>query len=87
MTTAEKIRAMRDYLATIDPAELDDKAREIATGVQMMRGFGWDPFDLMLPEDPTDLEQFIDDAIRLLLGLRGDDLPPFDVTAYGEVPA
>lgn len=79
MTTAEKILMMRDHLATITPDELPDSARDFALNLQIARGLGFDPFDLILPDDPLELDEMIDGAIGLLLNLRGDDLPPLDL--------
>lgn len=77
MTTAEKITAMRDHLVSIDPDELPPSARDFALNLQIAKGLGFDPFDLILPDDPHELDEMIDGAVSLLLELRGDELPPF----------
>lgn len=87
MTTAEKILAMRDYLVTIDPEDMPEEARNFAMNLQLIQGLGFDVFDIVLPDDPEEVSVMIDKAIALLIDLRGDELPPFDVTRYGEAMA
>jgi len=82
VTTAEKILAMRDHLAIIDPEEMPGAARDFALNMQIARGLGFDPFDMILPDDPNELDEMIDGAIGLLINLRGDELPPLDLRPY-----
>ena len=86
-TTAEKFDLMLGHLGELNPEDLSGQARMIAEGLQMARGLGFDLMQLVIPEDPTDLDQFVDDSLRFLYALRGDDLPPFDPGSYGEVNA
>jgi hypothetical protein len=82
VTTAQKITAMRDHLATIDPDEMPGPARDFALNLQIAAGLGFDPFDFVLPDDPNELDEMIDGAIGLLINLRGDDLPPLDIRPF-----
>jgi hypothetical protein len=82
VTTAQKIEAIRDHLMSIDPDELPEHARDFGQNLQIARGLGFDPFDLLLPDDPNELDEMIDGAVGLLLELRGDDLPPFDFRRF-----
>lgn len=88
MTTAEKILMLRDHLETIDPDEMPPAARDFAINLQIAKGIpgGFDPFDLILPDDPNELDEMVDGAIGLLLNLRGDDLPPFNLAAFLPAP-
>lgn len=87
MTTAEKITAMRDHLAAIDPDEMPGPARDFAFNLQIARGLGFDPFELILPDDPNELDEMIDGAIGLLINLRGDELPPLDLRPFMPDPS
>lgn len=86
MTTAEKLTAMRDHLAAVDPDDMPPHARDFALNLQIAKGLGFDPFELILPDDPNELDEMIDGAIGLLLELRGDELPPFDFRAHLPAP-
>lgn len=77
MTTAEKVQAAIDELRQTPPEEMPADVRELIAGVQMLAGFGVDPFSLILPADPADADVMLDKTLALLLQLRGDDLPPF----------
>lgn len=85
MTTAEKLAAVRDALFTTNPEEMPEEVRTFVAGVQMAAGMGFDILELLVPDDPSDLDIMVDRAIALLLQLRGDDLPPFDATMYSEL--
>lgn len=78
MRTYEKIEALRDALLEMDPDEMPPAARDFALNLQIAKGMGFDPFDLVMPDDPGDVDEMIDGAIHMLLDLRGDDLPRFD---------
>jgi hypothetical protein len=85
MTTARKIDLMIEAIETMDPAGAAPEARQFIAGLQMLRGMGIDLLAIIRPDDDDDCALFIDGAIRLLLQLRGDDLPPFDPNGYGEL--
>jgi hypothetical protein len=53
--------------------------RDIARGL-----LGRDPLLLIVPESEAETDVFVDKAIAFLLECRGDDLPPLDLTGYGE---
>lgn len=87
MTTHEKIRALADRFSTVNLAELAPDLGWIAEGIRIMRGLGIapaDPLSFILPTDPAETDVLVDKLIALLLELRGDDLPPFDPSRYGE---
>lgn len=84
MTTAEKITAALAAFQTMPVTDLPPEVREVMDSVAILRGFGFDPLSLLVPADPADADVAIDKAIAFLLELRGDDLPPFDSSRYGE---
>jgi hypothetical protein len=53
--------------------------RDIARGL-----IGKDPLLLVVPDSDAETDLFVDKAIAFLLECRGDDLPPLDLTGYGE---
>lgn len=92
MTTLEKLSALATHVQRIDPASLAPEIRELVTNFQIVRGLAdmvgirlpGNPLELILPADPSEADQTLDKLLCLLLELRGDDLPPFDPTRYGE---
>lgn len=92
MTTLEKMTALANHVSAIDPKTLAPEIRELVVNFQMLRGLAdmagirlpGNPLELILPADPTEADQTLDKLICLLLELRGDELPPFDPTRYGE---
>lgn len=92
MNTLEKMTALVEHIAAIDPSTLGPEFRELVTNFQVVRGLAdiagvrlpGNPLELILPADPAEADQTIDKVIALLVELRGDDLPPFDPARYGE---
>lgn len=87
MTTQEKVRALASRLGAVDLAELAPDLAWVVEGIAILRGLGIgpaDPIDFLLPSDPAETDILVDKLIALLFELRGDDLPPFDPTRYGE---
>ena len=87
MTTPAKVRELANHLAAADLAKLAPELAGVKEGIVILRGLGIDlpnPLDFILPSDPGEADVLIDKLIALLLELRGDDLPPFDRTRYGE---
>lgn len=87
MTTHEKVSALAGHLASADLAKLAPELGGLSEGMVILRGLGINlpsPLDFILPADPAEADVLIDKLIALLLELRGDDLPPFDPTRYGE---
>lgn len=87
MTTQEKVRALAGRLGSLDFAELAPDLAWVVEGITILRGLGIgpaDPLAFLLPSDPAETDVLIDKLIALLLELRGDELPPFDPTRYGE---
>jgi hypothetical protein len=78
MTTRAKIQALIDELATLRPGDADPKTRDLIEGLVIVRGLGFDPISLLMPETDADADYLVDALISLLLQVRGDDLPPFD---------
>ena len=80
MTTRQKvdalIAAVRETPKADHMGELDELVEllNIATGL-----FGRDPLELLLPKSDAEMDVFVDKTIALLLQIRGDDLPPFDL--------
>lgn len=82
LTTAQKLEQVVGELLTAPLDEMPAKARELIGGIQLMIGMGkFDPMDL-LPADPADADTLVDNLIAMLLNLRGDDLPPFDLARH-----
>ncbi len=82
MTTLEKIKTLADEFATMTPAEVDPSTRGLMEMAQIMRGLGFDPIEALLPTSDADADQLVDQLIALLLQVRGDDLPPFDLERH-----
>jgi hypothetical protein len=92
VTTKEKVELIVARLRQINPAALSPELGNIVQDFQAIRGVAdlvgvkipADPLSLILPDDAVDLDIALDKVIALLIDLRGDDLPPFDCTLYGE---
>lgn len=84
MTTREKVLAIVDELRTMPPGDMSSEGRQLAEGYQIMAGLGFDPLPFLLPDSDAEADVMIDSLIALLVNLRGDDLPPFDLSRYGE---
>jgi hypothetical protein len=92
VTTKEKVELIVARLRQINPAALSPELGNIVRDFQAIRGVAdlvgvkipADPLSLILPDDAVDLDIALDKVIALLIDLRGDDLPPFDRTLYGE---
>jgi hypothetical protein len=85
--THEKIRAAVAELGAADLKTIAPDLAWIGEGASILRGLRIlpaDPIAFLLPDDPDDVDVVLDKAIALFLELRGDDLPPFDPTRYGE---
>ena len=87
LTTADKLDLMIEAVRTMDPAEVPPESRTLVTGLQMAAGMGFDLLAMIRPDSDEDCALMIDGCTRLLLQLRGDDLPPFDPSNYGELAA
>lgn len=84
-TTREKVAALVDHLRTMPPSAMSPEGRQLAEGYQIVAGLGFDPLPLLLPDSDAEADVLVDNLIGLLLEIRGDDLPPFDVSRYGEL--
>ena len=87
MTTHEKIKAVAARLASLEPARIAPELAGLVEGAQILRGLGIpvpNPLEFLLPDDPLEADELVDKLIALLFDLRGDDLPPFDPSRYGE---
>lgn len=84
-TTIEKMKALSDELRDTAIEDTSPETRPLVELVQIAAGLGIDVFAWLIPSDPADADVFIDQLIALLLRVRGDDLPPFDVNLYGDV--
>jgi hypothetical protein len=85
--THEKVRALTTELGSIDLAALAPELRGVMEGRDILRGLGIsipNPIDFLLPDDPDEADALVDKLIALLFELRGDELPAFDPTRYGE---
>jgi hypothetical protein len=78
VTTREKIRQVVDELAAMKPADADASNRDLVEMLLILRGFGFDPLEALLPSTDADADLQVDALITLLLQVRGDDLPPYD---------
>jgi hypothetical protein len=52
---------------------------------QLAEGMGVDVWGAIMPDTPAEADVMVDGLLCLLLQLRGDDLPPFDPSRYGEL--
>lgn len=84
MTTREKIVAIVEAVKQTPLDELSEDTRQIGEVLQILNGFGWDPLSWLIPDSDADADQLVDKLLAVLLEVRGDDLPPFDPTRYGE---
>ena len=95
MNTREKIEAAAAALFEMPREAMAPEARSLVEHVQMLRGLadfvGMDLpenlVELVVPADDAEADVLVDKLIGLLLELRGDDLPPFDLARYGEATA
>jgi hypothetical protein len=86
-TTQQKIEGLIAAVSTLDPATCAPEVRGFVATIQMAAGFGIDFFEVLRPDDPADADLLIDRCLILLFQLRGDDLPPFDPSMFGELDA
>lgn len=84
-TTRGNVIALIDAVAAMPPAEAAPDTRNFVELVQIGQGMGVDLVAMLVPESDAECDVMVDKLIALLLEVRGDDLPPFDVTRYGEM--
>lgn len=82
MNTLEKIQALVDEVRQMKPDEAADSSRGLIEFAQISAAFGIDPIAMLLPTSPAEADQMVDSLIALLLQVRGDDLPPFDLKRH-----
>jgi hypothetical protein len=82
MTTLQKLKALVDAFAMMDPSDAEESTRPMVEFFQMARGLGIDPFKFLKPETEAEADQQVDSLIALLFQVRGDDLPPFDLERH-----
>ena len=87
MTTREKMLEVVRAIRAVDPKDAPGDTRGLVEALQMAQAFGFDPAAYLIPDTDAEADLFVDKAIDLLLRLRGDDLPPFDLSRYGEAVA
>lgn len=81
MTTREKLIALVEELKTSE-IEPGGSHADIIELFQIIEGLGFHLERFLIPTDDSDADAQIDSLIALLLHLRGDDLPPFDLTRH-----
>jgi hypothetical protein len=82
VNTLEKIAALVDEVRTMPPDEASESSRGLIEMAQILAAFGIDPLAYLLPSSPAEADQMVDNLIAILLQVRGDDLPPFDLNRH-----
>jgi hypothetical protein len=82
VNTLEKIQLLVDEVRQMKPDEASDNSRGLIELAQLSAAFGFDPLAMLLPDSPAEADQMVDSLIALLLQVRGDDLPPFDLDRH-----
>lgn len=86
MTTREKIVALVEHVRTLPKSEASGELGNLLEMLAIVRGITRvDPLAWLIPETDAEADLYIDKVIGLLLELRGDDLPPFEPSRFGEV--
>lgn len=85
MTTRGKLLALAEHLRTLPTDHASPESRGLVEMVQIAEGFGLEVWEYVIPESDAEADLAVDQLIALLLNLRGDDLPPFDLERYGEL--
>lgn len=79
MTTREKIRQLTEELSVMDRTDFSGPSAQLAEMYMIVKGFGFDPIEAMIPQSDAEADQLVDQLLALLFHIRGDDLPPFDL--------
>lgn len=81
-TTREKIERLIDEVRQMDPRDADESTRGLIEMAQIMAGLGFDPISMLMPQSDAEADEQVDALLALLLQVRGDDLPPFDLRRH-----
>jgi hypothetical protein len=83
-TTREKVLALIDAVRSLPPEEASPDTRDMVEAVQIANAFGIDLVAMLVPSSDAETDVMVDKLIGLLFEVRGDDLPPWDASRYGE---